>query len=190
MDFPKTDHLVAVDSEVRLVKTAIISVDPLRIKNNAPALLSASCLVEPRVGDMVICALAGDGHAYILSIVERLEPNKESVLHFSAPLEIITPSLSIKSIEMAVFSEKVECHIGKLKRVVDSVEDFVENCLVSFGTFFMLAKRSIKRVEELDETRAGHLKLESPTLLEMNGAVTAISGEELIKMQSKQIHMG
>jgi hypothetical protein len=54
----------------------------------------------------------------------------------------------------------------------------------------MHAKRSIKRVDELDETHAGHLRLESQTLVELHGAVTVVSGEELVKFQSKQIHMG
>jgi hypothetical protein len=54
----------------------------------------------------------------------------------------------------------------------------------------MRAKRSIRRVEELDETRAGHLRLESPTLVEIHGEVTAISGEQMVKVQGQQIHMG
>jgi len=60
----------------------------------------------------------------------------------------------------------------------------------SVGTLFMRAKRSIRRVEELDETRAGHLRLESPTLVEIHGEVTAISGEQMVKVQGQQIHMG
>ena len=40
----------------------------------------------------------------------------------------------------------------------------------------MRAKRSIRRIDELDETRAGHLRLESPALVELHGAVTAVSG--------------
>ena len=54
----------------------------------------------------------------------------------------------------------------------------------------MRAKRSIRRVDELDETRAGHLRLESPALVEVHGAVTAVSAEKLIRLQGKQIHMG
>ena len=190
MDFPKIDQLLATDSAVQLVKTAIVSTNPLLIKDNVFATLSVSCLVEPRIGDTVICAISADKKAYILTIVDRLEPNKETVIHLHSPLELVAPALSIKSGAIELVAEQVDCNIGKFKRIVDSVEDLVGNCMVSFGTFFMLAKRSIKRVEELDETRSGHLKLESPTLVELNGAVTAISGEELIKMQSKQIHMG
>ena len=89
-----------------------------------------------------------------------------------------------------VQADQVDNNIGVLKRLIDRVDDAIDFLSTRIGTLFMHAKRSIKRVDELDETHAGHLRLESPTLVELHGAVTVVSGEELVKFQSKQIHMG
>jgi len=190
MDILNAENLSAVDSKVALFKTTIISTEPLRIKNNMLAIYATSCLVQPRIGDTVLCAIANEDQAYILSILERLEPQKETLIYSEAPLLVQATELTVACEQIEVISNQVDCNIGTLKRMIETVDDFIGNFRASFGTFFMFAKRSIRRIEELDETRSGHLKLESPTLVEVSGAVTAISGDELIKMQSKQIHMG
>lgn len=189
MDIQNTENLAVVDSSANLIKTTIIAIEPLRIKGNILAKRSVSCLIEPRIGDTVLCAQP-DNHTYILAILERLEPEKETLIYSEAPILLQASSMMVHAEEVQLISERVDCNIGSLKRVIQTVEELVGNCRASFGTFFMFAKRSVRRIDELDETRSGHLKLESPTLVEVNGAVTAISGEQLIKMQSKQIHMG
>jgi hypothetical protein len=190
MDIPNTESLAAIESSANLIRTTIISVEPLRIKGGISASCAVSCLVKPRIGDQVLCATSVDGQAYLLAILERLEPVKETLIYSEAPVQVQACQLTLVSEQIDLISERVNCNIGTLKRVMQTVEDVVGNCQASFGTFLMFAKRSMRRVEELDETRAGHLKLESPALVEVSGAVTAISGDELISMQSKQIHMG
>lgn len=189
MDIQNTENLAVVDSSASLIKTTIIAIEPLRIKGNLLAKRSVSCLIEPRIGDTVLCAQPDD-YAYILAILERLEPEKETLIYSEAPIVLQASSMTVSAEEIQLISDRVDCNIGTLKRVVQTVEELVGNCTASFNTFFMFAKRSVRRIEELDETRSGHLKLESPTLVEVNGAVTAISADQLIKMQSKQIHMG
>ena len=81
-------------------------------------------------------------------------------------------------------------NVGVLKRIADRVDEVLQYFSSSIETMFVHAKRSIKRVDELDETRAGHLRLESPSLVEVNGAVTIVSAEKLVKLQADQIHMG
>jgi hypothetical protein len=190
MDIQNTENLTAVESSANLIRTAIISEQPLRIKGGISAVCAVSCLVKPRIGDQVLCATSVDGQAYLLAILERLEPEKETLIYSEVPLQVQASHFTLTSEQIELISEQVDCNIGTLKRVIKTVEDVIGNCMTSFGTFFMFAKRSVRRVEELDETRSGHLKLESPTLVELSGAVTAISGDELISMQSKQIHMG
>jgi hypothetical protein len=190
MDIQNTKNLSAIDSAVNLIRTTIIATEPLRVKDDQPANCAVSCLVQPRIGDSVLCAVSNQDQVYVLAVLERLEPQKETVIYSAAPLILQTTNLTVASEEIELMANKVNCNIGSLKRMIEAAEDLVGHYRASFGTFFMFAKRSIRRVEELDETRSGHLKLESPTLVEVSGAVTAISGEELIKMQSKQIHMG
>ena len=190
MDIQSTENLAAADSSVSLLQSTVIALEPMRIKGNIAASCAVSCLVQPRIGDTVLCAVQNQGQALILAILARLEPENETLIYSEAPLVLEATNISITSEKIDLISDQVNCNLGTLKRVVQKVDDVVGNCMATFGTFFMFAKRSSRRIEELDETRSGHLKLESPTLVEVSGAVTAISGEELIKMQSKQIHMG
>lgn len=191
MDYTELQHLTKPDAVVTLVRTTVTDLQPLRIKRGNACVLAASCLVKPELGDVVLCMVVDDDDvATILSVVERFEPANAVVLDMHSPLEIRVPSLSLMSEKVDVQADRVEVNVGVLKRLVDRCDDAIEFLSARVGTLFMHAKRSIKRVEELDETKAGHLRLESPTLVEVHGAATVVSGEELIKFQSKQIHMG
>lgn len=190
MDIQNTENLAEVNSLASLIKTTIISLEPLKIKGNIPAVCAISCLVQVREGDVVLCSLSDKDTAYVLAILERLEPAKETLIHSEAPIVLQNLSISLICEKIELVTQYADCNIGKLKKIIESAEDYIGSYTASFRTFFMAAKRSIRRIEELDETRSGHLKLETPTLLEISGAVTSIAGDELIKMQSKQIHMG
>ena len=190
MDVQSTENLAAVDFPMGLFRSTVITTEPLRIKGNIRAIRAVSCLVQLRIGDTVLCAQENQSLAYIMAILDRLEPEKVTLISSEAPLAVQAEEISITSEQIYLISDRVDCNIGVLKRVVQKVDELVDTFKASFGTIFMFAKRSTRRIEELDETRSGHLKLESPTLVEISGAMTAISGEELVKMQSKQIHMG
>ncbi len=191
MDYTELQHLTKPDALVTLIRTTVTDTQPLRIKRGSACVVAPSCLIKPELGDVVLCMIADDEDAAtILSVVERFEPASSVVLDVASPLEIRVPSLSVMSQKIDVQADRVEVNVGVLKRLVDRFDDAVEFLSMRVGTLFMHAKRSIKRVDELDETKAGHLRLESPTLVEVHGAATVVSGEELIKFQSKQIHMG
>lgn len=190
MDIQSTENLAAADVSVNLMQSTIIALDPMRIKGNIAATCAVSCLVMPRVGDTVLCATHDSEQVYVLAILNRLSPDSETLIGSDAPLALQASRIAISGEHIDIVADQMNCNIGVMKRVIQKVEDVVGHCVSSFETLFTFANRSTRRTQELDETRAGHLKLESPTLVEVSGALTAISGEELIKMQSKQIHMG
>jgi hypothetical protein len=190
MDLTELQYLAAPESAVTLLRSTVIDVNPLRIKCGAVSQVAASCLVMPSLGDVVLCMIADDQSATILSVITRFENEQPMLLEASAPIEMRFPSITLLSQKIDVQAERVDINVGVLKRLVDRVDDAVEFLSARVGTLFMHAKRSIKRVDELDQTSAGHLRLESPSLVELHGTVTVVSAEELVKFQSKQIHMG
>lgn len=191
MDFADISKLAATECAVTLIQSMVITQEPLRLQSGTVARCAASCLIRPQVGDRVLCAIPGNGEiASILMVIERFEPAQPLVMESSSALEMRFPQMSVLSERIEVIAEHVEVNVGVLKRIADRVDETVEYLSQTIGTFFMRAKRSIRRVDELDETRAGHLRLESPALVEVHGAVTAVSAEKLIRLQGKQIHMG
>lgn len=189
MDYIALEKLSVEEKSVELVRSVVIRLDPLQIMRGVQASRAASCLLEPRLGDAVLCMVL-DGQAVILSIIDRLEPELASVIDSTTPLEIRSSEINLISQKVGIEAEHLNINVSVMRRIVDRLDDVIQYFSSSVETIFIHAKRSIKRVDELDETRAGHLRLESPTLVEMHGAVTAVSGEELIKLQGKQIHMG
>ena len=106
------------------------------------------------------------------------------------PISIDSPYLNLTATKIEVVAEEMASNIGMLKRLITHAEDIVGSLVASYDRIFVRANSSIRRVEELDELSAGHVKIDSPALVEISGEVTTISGEELIKMQGQQIHMG
>jgi len=184
-------ELSVPDQRVSLMQTTLIGVAPYKIKNGSIARVATSCLVSPSVGDIVMCAQAdNDPQATILAVLVRLQPELPLIIAPEAAVEFQVKELTLVTAQAHLVASKVNVTIEVLKRVVSKIDEVVDYASSTFGSVFIRAKRYIKRVKELDEVQAGHIKLESPTLIEVHGSVTAISAEHLIQMQSKQIHMG
>jgi hypothetical protein len=168
----------------------VIKVQPLQVKGGIPAMLAPSCLIQVQVGDVVACAMGSQGSAYILAVLERFDPAADMVLSSTSPISVQAPQINLTATKVNLVADELVANIGLLKRLIDRAEDVVGSLVASFDSIFIRAARSIRRVEELDELTAGHVKIDSPALVEISGEVTTIAGEELIKMQSQQIHMG
>ena len=189
MGYAEHKNLLMQEQAVEIIRSTVIDVSPWRISRGSLASCAASCLIQPRLGDTVLCMVA-EGQAVILSVIERSEPELPSVIDSSAAIEIRSPQISFLSQTVDIHADQMTVNVGVLKRIADRVDEVLQYFSSSIETMFVHAKRSIKRVDELDETRAGHLRLESPSLVEVNGAVTIVSAEKLVKLQADQIHMG
>lgn len=190
MDISNVNDLSAVDAELLFMHSTIIKVNPLEIKNGVPATLAASCLAQPEVGDTVACVTTSNGDVFILSILKRLKPDSDLMISLSTPVSLSSPRIHLAAQQIDLVANEMTSNIGVLKRLIGHAEDIVGNLVASFDKIFIRANSSIRRIEDLDELSAGHVKIDSPALVEISGEVTTISGEELIKMQGQQIHMG
>lgn len=190
MDISNTDHLSAADTSLNFTQTTVIKVQPLQVKGGIPAILAPSCLMHVQVGDVVACAVGTQGSAYILAILERIDPATDMILSSKSPISVNAPQINLAATKVNIVADELVANIGLLRRLIDRAEDVVGSLVASFDSIFIRAARSIRRVEELDELSAGHVKIDSSALVEISAEVTTIAGEELIKMQSQQIHMG
>ena len=190
MDISSTNNLSAVDAQLIFMQSTVVKVNPLQIKNGVSASLATSCLVEPELGDSVVCTTSSSGEVFILSVLKRLNPETPLLISTKNPISINAPSLHLIASKIDVVAEEMTSNIGVMRRLITHAEDIVGSFVASFDRIFVRANSSIRRVEELDELIAGHVKIDSPALVEISGEVTTISGEELIKMQGQQIHMG
>jgi len=195
MEHTDFENLSTADVQVQWVQTTVVGVDPLRLKGGYDGVLAASCLVQPELGDTVACIRCVEsppraGPTVVVAIVSRLNLTAPLRVTATVPLQIQTAGFELLAPRIEIHAHDVELNAARLRQLVDRIDEAADYISSRVGTLFMHAKRSLKRVEELDETRAGHLRLESTALTEIHGAVTAISGEQLVKVQSKQIQLG
>ena len=190
MDISNANDLAAIEVDLELIQSTVTKVSPLQVKNGVSATLAASCLINPQIGDTVACTRNASGDVFIFSILKRMNPDSGLLVSMNAPLTIEAPSIEVVSSKISVVAEDVASNIGTLKRLINHAEDIVDSFVASFDKIFIRANSSIRRVEDLDELSAGHIKIDSPALVEISGEVTTIAGEELIKLQGQQIHMG
>lgn len=177
--------------EAKLIVSRVERINPIELEGGGPASLAISCLVQPEIGDHVLCAQAHSSEpTVILSILSRAVSSDPLRVTSEVPIEVQAPAFNLMAQSSEVTLERALLNVGFLQRLVGQMEDIMDYVSINVKTVFLNAKRSMRRIEELDETQAGHLRLESPALVELHGEVTAISGEQLIKMQGQQIHMG
>ena len=174
----------------QLLTGRVIGTEPLRLDNQALARRAVSCLIQPEPGDSVLYLSAAGLPATILAVLERPDFDAALVLDTLRPLRLQSPELQALCGKARLVAEEAQCHVGLLRRVarrIDEAADYVASC---FGSVFMQAQRSIRRVEQLDHTQAGHLRLESASLTELHGTVTTLTADQLVKVSAAQIHMG
>ena len=142
------DHSVIWSSHV------VHSIDPLILDIDKSAVLAPSCLVQPNVGDLVLCVTPKGCNPVVVSLLIRKSPQTTLLIQTEVPVELRSPQFDLLSHTVSVMAERAECNVGVIRRLADRIDEVVEYFSSSVGTAFLRAKRSIKRVEELDEIKA------------------------------------
>ncbi len=173
-----------------------------------------SCLIKPVPGDKVL--LTGnffDGF-YILAILEREEKEKHT-FSFDGDVDLKLESgrltiaaqegMSMASAKDLTFTSsefKVHClkgevnvhsllfqggfwlgQVEKLKLIAHTFDSVVDR-------LFQRAKRSYRRIEEVDHLRAGRLDYLIEKVLSMRGKYSMLTAKEDVKIDGERIHMG
>jgi hypothetical protein len=173
---------------------------------------AASCLLEPGAGDLVLLVRSSTEGCYVLSVLER--GSGRARVSFGADVELCSDGelslrgdrgvrvLSEGGIELlskrlaavaregkfvlrslSLLSEGLHAETGKLKFLSQAVEATVERLSAKFGNVY-------RKVEELEQVRAGQLHLRVDGNLDLRGKNSLLTAERLVKLNADQIHMG
>lgn len=174
---------------------------------------AASCLLEPAIGDLVwIAGQAGAGF-YVLAVLERegagpaeLRVEGSASLRATGALElrgdegltVATPAkLQLSGDEVSATGRVAQLAFGELRAYVRSVfaslarvtrvgevlELFVERVT-------QRSKHSVRAIEGVDQTSADTIKLDAKTAASLSSKHALVTGEQLVKMDGGQIHLG
>ncbi|MBV7483531.1 DUF3540 domain-containing protein [Bordetella sp. BOR01] len=175
---------------------------------------AASCLLAPQTGDQVLISGPDPRRVYLIAVVEQADPSSaqlettgDMVLRSRAgsvslegaqavrlagqdAVSIDTASLKLQAKDVHCVAEQmkylgaeVTATIGTT-RLVGKVYEAVMDRL-SF-----LSRVTFRAAEEVEHVRAGSLDYRADKSARLHASYTMVTGENLVKVDAKQIHMG
>lgn len=176
--------------------------------------LAASCLLTPQLGDEVLISGPNATRVYLIAVVEQSDPQRAELetvgdmvlrsrtgsvsvdaakdlrLAGQGSVGIDTPALKVQAKEASFVAEQlkylgteVTATIGTT-RLVGKVYEAVMDRL-SF-----LSRVTFRAAEEVEHVRAGSLDYRADKSARLHASYTMVTGDKLVKVDAKQIHMG
>jgi hypothetical protein len=174
---------------------------------------AASCLLEPQEGDRVLCAVALDGSAWVLAVLDReggataiaVDGDLELVsrtgrvrvagaegvsLASHADVTIAAGELELRAVATSLVTEGLEL-LGKAARVeVGQVKILAETLDAVLDRLSQRIKRAYRVVEERDHLRAGTIDYAAEKAISLSSENTIVLAKELVKVDGGQIQLG
>jgi hypothetical protein len=175
---------------------------------------AVSCLVEPELDDEVLFAGRQEGPLYILAVLERpgrdaavLRARGDLTVHVAdgrfvvaaergvdlitgKELSMTSGSLQVRAAEGHVTLETLSYLGTKLFGQVEQVKTFVGVLDSVLERLTQRVQRSYRFVEEFDVLRTKQADYVAKETLRIRGKNTLVNGDQLVKLEADQIHLG
>jgi hypothetical protein len=182
-------------------------------KGDVPALIAASCILSPSVGDRVLVARAGEV-AYVLSVLEQSDgaPSKlvfdrdlslevrDGKLSLGADhgVEVTSPAaLRVVVQKVETVAKEIHSRFTSLDLAGDSLVSKTKKVRVLAETFDTVASRIyqravnfLRRTEEIDRVEAKQIDMRAEELIRVHGENAITSADNLVKINAGQVHVG
>jgi hypothetical protein len=178
------------------------------------ALRALSCLVAPKIGDLVAVLTSATDTSYVIAVLERTDGD---AVRLSVPgdvtLEAASGSLDVrardgvkvtggKSIGLA--SPRLSVHAGAGDVTVSRLDFLGTTLRAQVDRVDLLGRvmtkvvehvretvvRSFRSVTELDQLRAARIDYAAEQNVAIRGANAVVTAQELVKMDAEQVHIG
>jgi hypothetical protein len=174
---------------------------------------AVSCLVEPQLADEVLLVVR-EGACFVLAVLTREEagPTRLSAdgdveLHLkqgrfvvatqegidlvaAKAVSITSGALNVRAAEGNVFLDRLSM-LGTIARVeIDKIKLFAGTLDSALDRLHQRVKRSYKRVEEVDQVKAGQIDYVAEKTMSLRSTNTVMTADELVKVDADQVHLG
>jgi len=177
------------------------------------ARVAVSCLVMPRAGDEVATQLI-NGALWITAILERhgdaaihivtqgdfsvvsmagdvtLTACRRVRLDAGETLELAAPAMEVAAgagrfliDEWLQFGKRAVYHVEKIRCIAQLLEHFAE-------TWLSRARSATRLVAESDQLHAGAIDHRADTTWQIRARTALVTGDDLVRLDAAQIHMG
>ena len=197
--FQEFGEVVVIKGGRLTVRTALADVTARR---------AASCLLEPAVGDRVLLATEEGGDAFVLALLEQLDPSASTIsvdgdltlrslrgkvsvaaqegveLVSTAAVRIMASAVDVEAIEaLSILGGAVKAELGKVKMYAATLDSFFERVSLH-------ARRSFRSIDETDQVKAQHLDYAASGNAHLHGDNALVRAHDLVKLNGEQVHLG
>lgn len=174
---------------------------------------AASCLIEPERGDKVLVSHAGDGSAYILAVLSRVEPDKAELvlpggvalnaeagaltvqarkidLQASEDATIQAPSVTLGGIQGTVRFQRLETAAQTLRAHFGAVHGLAQSVTTVVGRLVQRVGDSLRWIDEVDETRAGRVRMQVQDRFDVEARHASMHAAGQVKIDGEKIDLG
>jgi hypothetical protein len=193
------DRAPVADGEPRLAYGTVSSAAPALAVDLASTQRTArrakSCLVEPEVGDRVLCSVDG-ATAYVLAVLEgsrdtTLISDGRLTMKAAGALELASDTLKVQATSAVAAIEQVRVFGRDLEATYGGkVSLLAERLETRASTLLQRAKQVFRFVEGLDQTRAGAVDMRAESLAAIRGETTIVAARVLAKLDGEQVKIG
>jgi hypothetical protein len=166
---------------------------------------AASCLLQPEIGDQVLIFNTGNGSRYLLAVLERaslgtahLNCTGDVLLSSSGSLRLAaSQDIALDSCGFALRADDAQVTLERLRfsgvlwqGAVSSLRLVGHACETIMDRITQLTKVSLRRVEQIDQLRAGQIDYEGSSRVRIRSKYTAITATHVLKVKGRQVHIG
>ncbi|MET0184185.1 MAG: DUF3540 domain-containing protein [Achromobacter sp.] len=175
---------------------------------------AASCLLAPAVGDTVLISGPDRERVYLIAVIEQADPSRHRIevdgdltlatrsgaIAFDSAQDLHLKSaaaLRLESETLALRADQADCVVDGMRytgrevtatvgktRLIGKVYEAVVDRLVQ------MSRNVFRTTDEVEHVRAGNLDYQAEQSARVHARYTMVTGDDLVKVDAKQIHMG
>ena len=174
---------------------------------------AASCLVVPAPGDRVLVAVAADGRAWVLAVLDRaadgalplgldgditlsatgavrIDGDGGVELRSKRSVGLVTRLLDVRALDVRAATERFGLTGGVAHVSLESAKAVIGLVDTTLERLSTRMKRCYRFVEEIDVTRAHEIDTRADKTIHLRSKNTFVNAEQLVKLEGEQIHLG
>lgn len=177
------------------------------------AVCAASCLVEPDLGDTVLVCHGGPRASYILAVLARATPAQATInlpggvalqtdqgqlqiqaeqldLHARQKVSVVGPQVQLQGVHAHVHFQHMDASASQVQARWGVVSTLAQSMTTTVGRLVQKARDSFRWTENLEDTRAGRVRMQVTERFHLKSKHTTMLAQEQVKIDGKKIDLG
>ncbi|OZI72561.1 MULTISPECIES: DUF3540 domain-containing protein [Bordetella] len=175
---------------------------------------AASCLLAPREGDEVLISGPDAARVYLIAVTRQADPRQASLetagdmvlrshsgnvaleaagavrLAGRDAVQVETGAFRLQATDAHFVAEKAKYTAAEVSATVGATRLIGKTYEAVMDRLSFLSRVTFRAAEEVEHVRAGSLDYRADKSARLHASYTMVTGENLVKVDAKQIHMG